>query len=144
MIVIFAGTRSIKHSSIAAIDMLIYESGFEVTEVVSGEDGYDRSTDMMSIAWGITHGLPVHRRPADWNDLSHPDRRIRTHRFGRQYDAEAGPRRNRQMVTEGEALIACWDGKSAGTAGVVRLAKAAGLRVYVHVISEAQGRSDTR
>ena len=47
----------------------------------------------------------------------------------------AGPIRNRVMAEKADALLAIWDGKSRGTASMIRIAKELGLIVHV-VIAE--------
>lgn len=50
------------------------------------------------------------------------------------YGKRAGPIRNEQMAQNAQALVAVWDGKSAGTKHMIECAKANGLRVYVKTV----------
>jgi len=84
-----------------------------VGEVVSGTA---RGVDQLGERWAETHGLDIQRFPANWD------------RHGRA----AGPIRNREMAEYAEALVAIWDGKSAGTKSMISEAKKAGLEVHVH------------
>lgn len=43
----------------------------------------------------------------------------------------AGPIRNKEMASYGDALIAFWDGSSKGTLNMIQVAKSAGLKVRV-------------
>lgn len=61
-------------------------------------------------------GLVTEPLPAAWDDLSHPDARIRT-KNGRKYDANAGLRRNGDVTAapEVDEVVGFWDGESSGT-----------------------------
>lgn len=76
-------------------------------------EGDARGADKLAGEWAEAHGVTVRRFPADWQ------------RYGRS----AGPRRNQQMLDEGrpDLVVAFPGGK--GTAGMVKLARAAGCEV---------------
>jgi hypothetical protein len=96
-----------------------------IEEVVSGGQ---TGADACGEAWAKLRGITVKTfRPA-WNDLSHSDARIRTRSDGTKYDAEAGPRRNRQMAAYADA-VALFPGDK-GTASMYREAKKAGIEIY--------------
>lgn len=118
MITIIAGSRMIWDYSI--VDQAIFESGFKISEVVSG---YAKGVDAVGEAWSLVNGLG-YATPfkADWN------------RFG----LAAGHRRNVQMGDYAEALVAVWDGKSTGTQGMIRYARKKGLRVFVKDLSKPE------
>lgn len=110
MKVIIAGGRTI--TDISLVYAAIAESGFEITEVVSGgADGVDKLGEKAA----MDSLFPVKVFKADWD------------RFGRS----AGPKRNREMATYADALIAIWDGKSRGTKNMIETAKFFDLKVYV-------------
>lgn len=111
---IIAGSRTI--TDFATLTAAIRESGFEITEVVSGGA---RGADALGEKWADLIGVPVRRFPADWDT----------------YGRSAGMIRNREMAEYGEALIALWDGKSKGTAHMIRLARKVGLQVFVYRIN---------
>lgn len=48
-----------------------------------------------------------------------------------QYNRGAGAVRNQQMADYADKLIAFWDGRSAGTADMVKRARNKGLRVFI-------------
>jgi hypothetical protein len=99
---IIAGSRTI--TDMAHISEAVDESGFEITEVVSGcADGVDK----LGEEWADWMGLPVKRFPADW----------------KQYGKSAGYQRNEEMARYADALIAIWDGSSKGTAHMIDTAK---------------------
>lgn len=115
MKVIIAGSRGIQDYSM--VEKAVRESGFTVTEVVSGTaSGVDR----LGERWAREHGVPVKQFPANWDELG----------------KRAGYLRNAEMVTYAEALIAVWDGRSPGTNHTVKLAREAGLPVHVMQVDD--------
>lgn len=84
----------------------------EITSVVSGTA---RGADTFGEDLAAQRGIPVTRFPADWA------------KHGRR----AGHLRNAQMAQNADALVAVWDGKSAGTRSMINIARKAGLRVFV-------------
>lgn len=111
MKVIIAGSREI--TDYAIVERAIRESGFQVTEVVSGTA---RGVDRLGERWARENVIPIKTFPAYWQT----------------YGQKAGFLRNAQMAEYGEALIAVWDGKSLGTTNMICLARAKGLEVFVY------------
>ncbi len=110
MKVIIAGGRTVTDYKIA--EQAIYESGFDITEVVSGgARGADRCGELFAQHGGL--GLKVF--PANWD------------KFGRG----AGHIRNEEMAKYADALIAIWDGESKGTKNMIERATKLGLQVFV-------------
>jgi hypothetical protein len=93
---IIAGSRTIWDYGL--IDQAVFESGFDITEVVSG---YAQGVDAVGEAWSLVnnigndHGYATPFR-ANWD----------------RYGLAAGHRRNKEMGDYAKALIAVWDGKS--------------------------------
>ena len=122
MTVIVAGSRTITDP--ATVDAAIRQSGFQVTQLLSGTA---RGVDTIGEQWARARGVDVLRFPANWQ------------RFGRA----AGYRRNAQLAqhaaaaAEGGALVAVWDGVSRGTRHMIDLARQQGLAVYVHLVKHA-------
>lgn len=111
---IIAGSRDVDQYIVVAD--AIAESGFQITEVVSGTA---RGVDTLGERWARIHSVPVRRFPADWS----------------KHRKSAGPIRNQQMadyVRPDGGLIAVWNGVSVGTAHMIRIAQAAGLKVHVY------------
>jgi len=75
-------------------------------------------------------GLAVHKRPAGWDDMSLPCRR-KVNRYGKEYNALAGMKRNHSMGDEADLLVAFWDGKSKGTKDMIDYMNKLGKPVYV-------------
>jgi len=115
---IIAGSRQIEDKE--ALDKTIADSGFQVTEVVSGTC---RGVDVMGEDWGRGNDIPVRPFPADW--LTH----------GRI----AGELRNRDMANYADALILLWDGKSPGASCMLREANKAGIKVHTQIYGVDMG-----
>jgi hypothetical protein len=111
MKVIVAGSRSIL--DYAVVRQAIIDSKFQITEVFSGDA---RGVDKLGEVWAKESKIPVQKFPADWE------------RYGRA----AGFRRNRQMAHAADALIAVWDGKSRGTADMIRQMEKFKKPFYIH------------
>lgn len=87
----------------------------EVTEVVSGTA---RGADTLGEEWAALYRLPVVKFPANWD----------------KYGRSAGFRRNADMAQYADGLVAFWDGVSPGTASMINLAKAEGLKIFIEMI----------
>ena len=110
MRVIIAGSRTI--NSYAVVADAIKDSGFEITEVVCGKA---RGVDYQGELWAKRNSIPLKAFLANWA----------------LYGNAAGMKRNEKMAEYAEALIAVWDGASHGTAHMIRVAEARGLKVFV-------------
>lgn len=110
MKVIIAGPRTLEEYEL--IEQAVVESGFEVTEEVSGTA---KGADRLGELWAATHDVPVKQFPADWNN----------------HGKAAGPIRNKQMGVYADALIAVWDGKSKGTKNMIDTMRKLKKPVYV-------------
>lgn len=97
-------------------------SEFEITEVVSG---CASGVDTLGEQWAYHHGIPVMPFPVAKTDWQEKGR-------------AAGPIRNSAMAEYADALIAVWDGKSTGTADMIKKAKTKRLSLYVHKIKESE------
>lgn len=103
MKVIIAGSRTIKDASYieACIVEAIAKNKIDVTEVVSGgADGVDRIGER----WARKNDILIRYFLPHWEI----------------YGKSAGPIRNAEMARHGDILIAIWDGKSSGTASMIK------------------------
>jgi hypothetical protein len=94
---------------------LLYRVLDEIAPAVVVEGGA-AGADRLAREWAQERAVPVETFPADWK------------RYGRA----AGPRRNREMVEAGADLVVGFsvaEPPTSGTAGMLRLATDAGLRV---------------
>lgn len=93
----------------------IFESGFEITEVVSGGA---RGVDRHGEAYAEERGIPVTQMKPDWSK-------------GRG----AGFARNSDLVAYGEALIAVHNGSSRGTQDIIKKMRKKGGSVHIKAAS---------
>lgn len=112
---IIAGSRHVR--DIRSLLVAIQESGFQITEVVSGTA---RGVDQMGEAWATRRGIPIRKFVPAWRD-----------RDG-VYNPGAGFQRNADMAKYAEAAVILWDGESGGTADMIARAKKLNLKLHVH------------
>ena len=112
---IVAGSRSFKDYDRMAkdLDYLLSKKDPEDIEIVHG--GCATGADALAAQYAAARGYRVTVFEAHWKA------------FGRA----AGPMRNDEMAMYGHALVAYWDGESAGTKNMIRCARLRGLRVVV-------------
>lgn len=126
MITIIAGGRKgVSYEHVAAA---MAQCGWFPSEVVSGKA---QGADSLGEVWAKKNSVPIKAFPAQWDDLSHSDARIKINGFGKKYDAFAGIRRNHDMGDYANALVAIWDGVSRGTKDMIDYATKKGLKVFV-------------
>ena len=116
MKVIIAGSRKIVDYEI--LKKAIQESGFEITQIISGGA---KGADNLGERYAREMNIPCRVMTANWDF----------------YGLQAGYLRNEDMAKAGEALIALWDGKSKGTRNMISIAKRHGLKIYVKELKEA-------
>lgn len=113
MKVIIAGSRTIE--DYRTVGQAITASKFKITEVVCGcAIGVDR----IGQVWAIANGIPVKEMPADWN----------------KNGKSAGPRRNALMAEYADAAIIVWDGKSPGSANMIKQMQKLGKPYFEEII----------
>ena len=113
MRVIIAGSREIVDYDLVC--RAIEESGFEMTEVVSGRA---RGVDALGEKYALEHDVNLRLFPAEWD----------------KYGKRAGYLRNAKMANYADALVAIWDGFSRGTASMIDLARRKGLKIHKMII----------
>ena len=109
----------------------IEASGFDVTEVVSGDAS---GVDSLAIKWAKNNKKKLRIMPAKWKDLKVPGAIIKKNKWGQDYNHAAGFQRNQAMVDYVDpdgAVIAIVTG-SQGTADTIRKAKVAGLKIFTY------------
>lgn len=111
--VVVAGTRTFSDRRLLDEKLILLLAGkLPGVEIVSGGAP---GADALGEEWAFRHCLPVKRFDVDWQ----------TH--GRA----AGPIRNREMAGYADALVLFWDGKSRGSADMLRAAGELGLETRV-------------
>ena len=123
MKVIIAGSRDI--NSYNLIDQATKESGFDITEVVSGKAN---GVDTLGETWATNNGIPIKSFPALWDDFSQPCH-IKTNKYGKKYNSLAGFNRNQQMAEYGDALICIHNGSN-GSEDMMKKMKELGKPVF--------------
>lgn len=113
---IIAGSRTI--SDLAIVEKAVFDSGFKITEVVSGGA---RGVDNLGEKYAANNNLPLKLFRADWKRLG----------------KSAGYVRNREMAGYAAALVAVWDGESKGTKNMIEEARKYSLKVFVLNVKEA-------
>jgi hypothetical protein len=112
---IIAGSRDI--TNYITVLEAINHSGFEIDTVVSGGA---RGVDDLGVRWAEENNKNYIVFPAKWG----------------KHGKGAGHVRNREMAEYADALIAVWDGKSRGTANMIKEAEKRNLEIYIHHVDE--------
>lgn len=112
--VIIAGSRDFTDYALLCSFADQVLAGTQDVEIVSGGA---RGTDALGERYARERGYGLKVFPADWN------------KWGRA----AGPIRNGQMADYADALIAFWDGRSAGTRDMIRKAREKDLKTDVKI-----------
>jgi len=110
--VIIAGGRDFTNYEILKYAVNEKLSGITEVEIVCGGA---KGADELGKWYANEMGLNIKEFPADWN----------------KHGKAAGPIRNQQMADYADALIAFWDGKSKGTADMIKKAEAKKIRVQI-------------
>ncbi|MBQ2991677.1 MAG: DUF2493 domain-containing protein [Clostridia bacterium] len=95
------------------LDYFLSKREKDEIEIVSG--GCPTGADAFAERYARSRGLALQVFPANW----------------RRWGKMAGPLRNRHMAEYADALIVYWDGKSSGTANMIKEAEVCGLRIVV-------------
>lgn len=94
-----------------------------ITTLIEGEA---QGLDIRAKAWAQRRGVAIDPHPAPWDDVDHPEAVVRRRRDGKLYDANAGPRRNQEMVDAKPDYGLVFPGGT-GTADMRRRLVAAGI-----------------
>ena len=132
MKLIIAGSRDIDDYEylLEAIEACPFDT---IDEIISGAAG---GVDRLGEIWSENFlDKPATKFPAKWNDIKVKGAFVKKNLYGREYNAYAGFLRNMEMVAYGDALLAVWNGKSKGTADIIKKMRNAGKPVYVYNLS---------
>ncbi len=118
--VIIAGSRSIKDNIKNArkqlsLFLLSYLTNHKITEIVSGTAA---GADRLGEQFGADLGIPVNRKPADWDSLG----------------KAAGIIRNREMAEYADEAIILWDGVSRGSKNMIDEMKKLGKPYHIILV----------
>jgi hypothetical protein len=107
---IIAGSRDI--TDINIVVKAVADSGFQITEVVSGTA---RGVDRLGEEWATLQKVPIKRFPADWN----------------KHGKSAGYLRNKEMAEYADQAIVVILNGSKGSTHMANLAKSNNLPTFV-------------
>lgn len=132
MKVIVAGSRHITDYLLVSqiISNTLSKYNISVTEIVSG---CAAGPDTLGEQWALENGVKVEPFEAEWDNISVPNARIKTNKWGKEYNAIAGFQRNERMAEYADVLIAIWDGQSSGTRDMISRAKKHNLIVFEYI-----------
>lgn len=131
MKVIIAGSRNC--NKYKYVERAVEESGFEITEVVSGGA---KGIDSLGERWSEQNlGKRAKQFKPEWNDIHAEGAVVKTNRYGQKYNAKAGFDRNEKMAEYADALIAI-DLDTRGTNDMIKRAQEHGLKVFIWEPSE--------
>jgi hypothetical protein len=134
MKVAIVGDRQVTDYNI--IVKAIQQSGFDITEVVSGGA---RGVDSLAVRWAQDNGLPYVEFKADWNNIKVAGAIVKTNKWGKKYNAMAGFQRNQQIVDYAEAVIAIQPyGPTSGTQDTVKKTKKAKKPLHYYEKSDEE------
>jgi len=91
----------------------------EITEIISGGAA---GADTLGEEYADENNIKKVIFKADWSDMSEPCRK-KFNKFGKEYNALAGFKRNSQIIDYCDTVIAFWDGVSPGTKDSIDKAK---------------------
>lgn len=112
---IIAGNRNYTNKRFIDNQIREYMKHTPISEIL---EGGATGVDELAGLFAITNNIPRKTFYAPWA----------------KYGKQAGPIRNEDMVRQADALLAFWDGRSRGTADIIRRAKRKGIKVTIITI----------
>ncbi len=102
--VVVAGSRSFNDYALLSRELNLFLVGKTNVVILSGAA---RGADTLGERYAREHGITLETYPAEWS----------------AYHQGAGVRRNKIMAQRADAVVAFWDGHSAGTSNIIQCAK---------------------
>jgi hypothetical protein len=99
----------------------------EITCIVSGGAW---GADLCAERYADEKGIDKIIHHAMWDDMSEPCVK-KLNRYGKEYNALAGFKRNTLIVEDSDVVVAFWNGKSKGTKDTINKCKKLNKNVYV-------------
>ena len=122
------GSRSFQNYSMIKEKLDILNSIRKITCIVSGgADGADK----LGERYADENGIKKIIHEAKWDDVTHPDARVKVNDYGKKYDANAGFRRNRDIVNDADVILAFQINRSPGTQNSIDYEKKIGKPIKV-------------
>ena len=113
--VIIAGSRQFNNYGLLSAKCDGILSQKRMTHKIVIISGTARGADTLGEQYARERGYNLRQFPADWD----------------QFGKSAGYRRNCQMAENADALIAFWDGQSAGTRHMIEIARERNLAIRI-------------
>ena len=129
MKLIVSGSRSITNYELIST---VLNSMKDVECII---EGGAKGIDSLAKKWALENDIKCIEVPAKWNDMSPPVKK-KFNRYGKEYNALAGFKRNEEMVKLGDMLLAFWDGHSPGTRHMIEITKNHGRNVILVLVNE--------
>lgn len=130
MKVAIIGSRDFK--SYKQLEQAINESGFKITEVISGGAN---GTDSLAELWALNHKVKCTVYEAEWDNIKKQPCSIKTRKDFKgktvKYNALAGFNRNTQIIDRAEAVIAIQFIPTPGTQDSIAKAKKKGIPIFI-------------
>ncbi len=128
---IIAGGRDFTDKE-AVVDTInsLEDQGLFTTEQLEIVSGMAKGADMTGYELAFENGLAVEPFHADWDDMSEPCVR-KVNKYGNEYNALAGMKRNHKMGDYADGLLAFWNGTSTGTKDMIDYMRKLGKHVTV-------------
>jgi len=137
---IIAGSR--QDISFEQVVEAIVASGWadQITEVVSGCAG---GVDTYGADWAKELSIPVKEFPAKWDVIKNTKDKvkIKTNKFGKQYNVLAGFNRNEKMANYADAAIIVHNG-SPGSLDMLEKSKEKNLKVFEYDVRKLEGEDE--
>tara|TARA_Y100000114_G_scaffold153204_1_gene172755 strand:- start:549 stop:953 length:405 start_codon:yes stop_codon:yes gene_type:complete len=116
MLLVIAGSREAREHHVREA---IYRCPWKnkITKVISGTA---HGADKYGEKYAKENDIEIIRFPADWD----------------QYGMSAGPRRNKEMAQNADALLAIWNGSSRGTESMLFYARKYGLKTMIYFYNQ--------
>lgn len=87
--------------------------------------------DSLAKKYAVINDITCDEYKANWDKLDYPDARIKTTKYGKLYDAQAGHRRNFNMLSSNkDATVVAFEG-GYGTKDCVKTALDLGMKVIM-------------
>lgn len=104
--------------NLAAVELAVYRSGFQITEVISGGA---LGVDQLGERWAETCNIPITKMYINQEGWS-------------QLGKRAGPLRNRRMAEYADCAVILWDGKSRGTKNMIAEMQRLSKPYYLYMV----------
>lgn len=128
MKLIVSGSRSITNYDLIAA---VLNSMKDIECII---EGGAKGVDSLVKKWALENNIKCIEVPAKWDDMSPPVKK-KYNKYGKEYNALAGFKRNEEMMELGDTLLAFWDGRSSGTNHMIETAKSHGRNVILILVN---------